>query len=175
MDLTPAQEALLGYMEGQSEARWSAGWLSHLDEALQGDAAYDWLVQQAGGTWRHSDKPLPEDECIGGRDLVWAPLPRPRIGKDAFAEAARNNDAVSEEIGLAAWCAAHNIVQEDFAYVAEQRGLRGVLLHSGRSQPSPSHMSVYRLSSAERRLQAAFAAMWMDGVGTGLTVRRDGS
>lgn len=71
MKLTPPQEALLGYMEGQSEARWAAGWLSHLDEALQGDPAYDWLVEQAGGTWHYSPELLPPEERVNGRDLVW--------------------------------------------------------------------------------------------------------
>lgn len=46
---TPAQKALLGYMEGASEERWSAGWLTGLHTALLGDSAYEWLVEAAGG------------------------------------------------------------------------------------------------------------------------------
>ena len=53
-ELTPAQKALIGYMEGQSELRWAAGWLSDLHTALLGDEAYEWLVEAAGGTFRHA-------------------------------------------------------------------------------------------------------------------------
>lgn len=51
-----AKSALLTYMEGTSELRWSAGWLSDLHLELRGDKAYDWLVQQAGGTFTYRDE-----------------------------------------------------------------------------------------------------------------------
>lgn len=71
--LTPPQRALLGYMEGASEARWAAGWLVSLHESLKGDEAYDWLVEQAGGTFVHGSeaKPGAEVQNCNGRMLAF--------------------------------------------------------------------------------------------------------
>jgi len=54
--VTPQQGALLGYMQGESEARWCAGWLIDLHTALLGDKAYEWLVEEAGGWFTYTDE-----------------------------------------------------------------------------------------------------------------------
>jgi hypothetical protein len=65
--LSAPQKALLSFMESQSEERFAAGWLSSLDQALKGDDAFDWLVEEAGGYWIwDKDAPL-----IEGRSLLW--------------------------------------------------------------------------------------------------------
>jgi len=87
MALTSAQKALIGYMEGQSEARWCAGWLSDLETALLGDEAYEWLVEAAGGTFRNAKidhvesmtsprKVIWEDDAIvyNGDGFIWMPM-----------------------------------------------------------------------------------------------------
>lgn len=66
MNYSPAQMALLGYMEGASEERWCAGWLSDLHLALLGDPAYEWLVGQSGGYWQYGGAGSPN---VNGRLL----------------------------------------------------------------------------------------------------------
>jgi hypothetical protein len=66
--VTPAQQALLGYMEGQSEERWSAGWLFDLQTALLGDEGYEWLVEQAGGWFVWNESAVDRDK-LGAREV----------------------------------------------------------------------------------------------------------
>lgn len=56
---SPAQKALAGYMAGESEARWCAGWLDHLHFELLGDDAYEWLVEAAGGWFTYYNEFVP--------------------------------------------------------------------------------------------------------------------
>lgn len=49
------------------------------------------------------------------------------IDKDLLGEAARFNDAQAEEIGLPAFAEQHGIDLQGLLYLAEQRGLRGIL------------------------------------------------
>jgi len=55
LPLGPPQKALLGYMRWWSEDTYCAGWLHDLENAMVGDSAYDWLVEQAGGTFTWTD------------------------------------------------------------------------------------------------------------------------
>lgn len=49
------------------------------------------------------------------------------IDKDLLGEAARFNDAQAEELGLPKWAEQHDVDLQGLLYLAEQRGLRGIL------------------------------------------------
>lgn len=57
-----ARGALLAYCEWYSETRYSAGWLSGINEQLAGnDSAYDFLRRVARGYWTGHDDFVEED------------------------------------------------------------------------------------------------------------------
>lgn len=98
------------------------------------------------------------------------------IDRDDIARAARNADALAEEIGLADFIARHDIDLDGLLYVCNQRALRLGLIAEGRNpNPSPGKPVGIDLKPETERLLPTFAAAWLDGFLAGLLSRHDSS
>lgn len=85
------------------------------------------------------------------------------IGKDDIAHAIASADAIVEEHGdLGTYWRQRNVDIHGLAYVAEQRGLRAVMMLRGEN-PNVRKPTPIALSERERQMMAAFAASFMDG------------
>lgn len=92
------------------------------------------------------------------------------IGKDELAEAARYADAESEEHGFEGYCKLHGIDPEALTYVAEQRGLRAVMVMRGEN-PNLVRSTPVALSRQEVELMTMFASSVINGIVIGLTLK----
>jgi hypothetical protein len=95
------------------------------------------------------------------------------IGKHEIAESIRNADALAEEHhDLPAFWKERGVDMAGLTYVAEQRGLRAVMMLQG---VNPNQRKPYpvALSAKERQLHALFAAMFMDGFAAAFNLRTD--
>jgi hypothetical protein len=93
------------------------------------------------------------------------------IGKDQIAETIRYNDAASEEHGLETFLRQRGVDIDGLAYVARQRGLRGIMALRGEN-PNVQVPTRVRHTEAETKVLAMIAAGVMDGFMAGLALGR---
>jgi hypothetical protein len=96
------------------------------------------------------------------------------IGRNELAEAARYNDAISEERGFEGWARSYDVDPEGLQYIAEQRALRVAMLIDGIDprKMSRTEMTHVALTPEVRELMTSLTALAMDGIGIGLAARR---
>lgn len=97
------------------------------------------------------------------------------IDKKLLAEAARYNDAQSEELeSLEAWAEVNNINLADLIYVAEQRAGRMAMIMEGRDPTKlpRTHFTAVMLSAQSRALMPTLTMVAMDGISHGIRAGR---
>lgn len=95
------------------------------------------------------------------------------IDMNAFAEAARNNDAYVEEYGIEAWMERHGIEPEALSYITEQRALRAAMMLSGDdpTKLSRTEMTRVQLSDEAQELMPILQAVALDGIAIGVSAK----
>lgn len=96
------------------------------------------------------------------------------IGKVEISTAARDADAVAEEIGLPGWAEREGVDLSGLQYVADQRALRAAYMLVDGGNPLDLQTGMFktlRLSPAARGLMPLLTAVWVDGFAIGKAVR----
>lgn len=101
------------------------------------------------------------------------------IDVDELALAARTADEESKDLGLPGWCEKHDIDLAAVSHVAQQRGLRAMLVNQGRQDDldrlhglvSAEDAFAIAVDEAEATQVAFFASLWIDGLAAGMTVK----
>lgn len=79
--------------------------------------------------------------------------------------AARYNDAECQDHGLEGTITKHGLDLDDLIYVAEQRALRLVLIHSGRfNEINPTKATAIVLNSAEQSEVERLIPLYLDAI-----------
>lgn len=92
---------------------------------------------------------------------------RPEMANHPLAVAAREVNDRAEKEGLNATCAHYNLKPEDLAYVAEQRGLRAIMLQA----KTPTVPTPIKLDMAQLKLLLIVSAAIMDALVIGWRAR----
>lgn len=96
------------------------------------------------------------------------------IDRAQLAEAARNADAIAEEIGVPAWAERQGLDPTALHYIAEQRAMRVAYLIIDQGDPTVLQTGFARklkLSATAESLMPVFMACIVDGFAIGKTVR----
>ena len=97
------------------------------------------------------------------------------IGKTAFAEAARDADALTEEYGLRETLRGRGIALAGVMSIAEQRALRAAMILDGQDPAdlSRTETTQVQLSPRVQEVMAILQAVALDGVPIGITVKQE--
>ena len=97
------------------------------------------------------------------------------IGKTAFADAARDADALTEEYGLRETLRRRGIDLAGVMYIAEQRALRAAMILDGQdpTELSRTETTQVQLSPRVQEVMAILQAVALDGVAIGITVKQE--
>ena len=97
------------------------------------------------------------------------------IIKSAFAEAARDTDALTEEYGLQETLRRLGIDLTGVMYIAEQRTLRAAMIFDAHDPTdlSRTETTQVQLSPRAQEVMAILHAVALDGVAIGITVKQE--
>ena len=97
------------------------------------------------------------------------------IGKTAFAEAARDADALTEEYGLQETLRRRVIDLAGVMSIAQQRALRAAMIFDGQdpTELSRTETTQVQLSPRAQEVMAILHAVALDGVAIGITVKQE--
>ena len=97
------------------------------------------------------------------------------IGEMAFAEAARNTDALTAEYGLQETLRRRGIDLAGVMYIAQQRALRAAMIFDGQDPTALSRTETtqVQLSPRAQEVMAILQAVALDGVAIGITATQE--
>lgn len=95
------------------------------------------------------------------------------IDRKALLEAARNNDAMSEEYGIEEWLRRRDIDPAGLIYVVKQRALRSAMLLDGQDPTALSRTeeTPVTLSDDAEAMMPILQAAVLDGIAIGVTAK----
>ena len=95
------------------------------------------------------------------------------IDQKAFAEAARNNDAMASEYGIEEWMRTRDVDVAGLLYIIKQRALRAAMLVDGNDPRTLSRTeeTTVQLSDKAEEMMSILQAAVLDGIAIGITVK----
>lgn len=98
------------------------------------------------------------------------------IGRSELAEAARNADAIAEELGIQQWANQHGVELSALHYMADQRAMRAAYLMIDGGDPIKLQTAQFqhiKLSPRAESMRTLLMGVFIDGFAVGKTVKGD--